>query len=644
MEPKCTVMLGQEFLHVLSVDEARQLFFQVVQPAPLGQEEVALEALLGRVLAEPIVAPIDLPPFDRAIVDGFALRAEDTYGASEFSPRKVSLIAGPIEAGQITTREVGPGQALPIATGAMLPRGADAVVMVEDCEVKGETLVISRAVTPGSGVSFAGTDVSRGETVLWRGEVIGPADVAILAALGLCRAVVYRRPRVAIISTGNELIPAGAPLTLGKIYDANGPMLAAAVADLGCQVVRQQICPDDFDQLCHAISGVLPECDVLLLSGGTSKGGGDLSYQAVREVCRPGILVHGIASKPGKPLCLAVDEGKPVIILPGFPLSAIFTFHQFVVPLLCCLTGRRTSELPQGSARVAVTWYSESGRQEYVPVRVFPSQDVPSAWPIAKGSGSVSAFKQADGYLLVETLEEIVPAGSQRPVYWLTPESSPPDLTIIGSHCVGVDFLVGKLHDRGYRVKMLAAGSSAGLAAASREECDLAGIHLLDERSGIYNLPFLTETLELIRGYRRMQGIVFRPDDERFQGCGVNEVLHRIKTDPSCRMVNRNAGSGTRILIDRLLGGSRPPGYAVAVSTHHAVVAAIAQGRADWGIAVEWLARQSGLAFLPVAEEQFDFVVPKSRRNRPAVRAFEGLLTDVEVRAQLGRLGFRFDE
>ncbi|MCS7237570.1 MAG: molybdopterin biosynthesis protein [Thermoguttaceae bacterium] len=631
----------QEFLTVLPPEEAWRKFIDAVNPRPLGEEQIPLADLLGRVLAQPIVAATDLPPFDRSIVDGFAVRAEDTYGATQLNPRKLALLPGRIEPGHAPTTEVDSGQAIAIATGAMLPRGADAVAMVEDCLVDENELVITRALVPGAGVAYAGTDVARGETVLWPGEIIGPADIAVLAALGMDSAIVYKRPRVAIFSTGNELLPSGRPLQPGKIYDANGPMLAAAVTQLGCQPISFGIIEDELERLSEALRRALEQCDAVLLSGGTSKGGGDLSYQAVRAICRPGIIVHGIAAKPGKPLCLAVHEGKPVVILPGFPLSAVFTFNEFVAPLLCQLSGRRAPELARQPARVAVAIHSEPGRREYVPVQVFPSAQGPLAWPVGKGSGSVSAFKQADGYLVVDTLEEIVPAGTERLVYWFGRHPAIPDLTIIGSHCVGVDLLVGKLGERGFRVKFLAAGSMAGLTAVKRGQCDLAGIHLFDEQSGQYNRPFLSEGLELIPGYRRMQGIVFRAEDPRFRALQLPEILRRIREDPFCRMVNRNPGSGTRILIDRLLQGARPPGYSVTVNTHHAVVAAVAQGRADWGVAIEWVARLNGLGFLPLAEEHFDFVVALSRRDRPAVVAFRELLADPGVRAELGRFGFR---
>jgi putative molybdopterin biosynthesis protein len=634
-------MERQEFLTVLPPEEAREIFFRRLDPKPLGTEEVPLEDLVGRVLAERVIAAVDLPPFDRAIVDGYAVRAADTYGAAEFAPRQLALLPGRIEAGQLPTAEVGPGQAVAIATGAMIPRGADAVVMVEDCQTEGTRLILQRAVIPGTGIAFAGTDVSRRETVLWPGEVVRFSTVAILAALGRTSAKVFRRPRVAIFSTGSELVARGQPLPPGCIYDANGPMLEAAVLELGCQPVPLGIVPDDFQAILSVLERALGAADVVLLSGGTSKGLGDLSYRAVAQLCRPGIIVHGIAAKPGKPLCLALHEGKAVVILPGFPLSATFTFQEFVAPLLARLAGRKVPPLRQRVVKVAHPLHSEPGRREYIPVRVFPVGEDLVAWPIVKGSGSVSAFNQADGYLVVETLEEMVPAGAKRMLLGFSELMEPPDLTIIGSHCVGVDFLVGKLHEKGYRVKTLAVGSTAGLAAATRKECDLAGIHLLDPQTGRYNEPFLTPDLELIPGYRRMQGIVFRREDARFAGDGWQTILARVVDDPSCRMVNRNQGSGTRILIDRLLGGRRPSGYEVAVNTHHAVVAAVAQRRADWGVAIQWVAEQAGLGFFPLAEEHFDFVAPKARSQRPAVRAFRELLADPTTQRELERFGFR---
>jgi putative molybdopterin biosynthesis protein len=219
----------------------------------------------------------------------------------------------------------------------------------------------------------------------------------------------------------------------------------------------------------------------------------------------------------------------------------------------------------------------------------------------------------------------------------------PADLVVIGSHCTGLDFLLGELSARGFSSKVLSVGSTGGLEAAKRSECDVAGIHLLDPLSDTYNRSFLTEALDLIPGYGRLQGIVFRSNDERFTGREMSAFVAAVLADPDCMMVNRNRGSGTRVLIDRLLGSARPAGYFTEACSHNAVAAAVAQGRADWGVAIEPVARSAGLSFLPLREEEYDFVVPKSRRGRPAVQSFVELLGNPSVRTGLAQRGFLTD-
>jgi putative molybdopterin biosynthesis protein len=260
---------------------------------------------------------------------------------------------------------------------------------------------------------------------------------------------------------------------------------------------------------------------------------------------------------------------------------------------------------------------------------------------MGKGSGSVTTFSTADGFITINAQAEIVEAGTEVEVQLLGRGVAPADLVVIGSHCVGLDLLLGELQQRGYSAKSLYVGSTGGLTAAKRRECDIAGIHLLDPNSGVYNKPFLTPDLELISGYQRMQGIVFRNGDKRFEQKDAAEAVRAALNDPACSMANRNAGSGTRILIDRLLAGAQPPGYAMQTKSHNAVAAAVAQGRTDWGVAIETVARMYGLGFVPVQEEHYDFVTPKSRRERPAVSAFRELLSDAAVRRRLSELGFR---
>jgi len=264
-----------------------------------------------------------------------------------------------------------------------------------------------------------------------------------------------------------------------------------------------------------------------------------------------------------------------------------------------------------------------------------------TAYPMGKGSGSVTTWSGADGFITIDQHVEILDAGATVSVQLLGQTLEPADLVIIGSHCVGLDLLVGKLIRHGIRAKSLHVGSTGGLAAAKRGECDIAGIHLLDPKTGAYNRPFLTDALSLVEGYGRMQGIVYRRGDMRFEGKPVEVVLKTALADPDCVMVNRNAGSGTRIIIDTLLGVHRPAGYGIQTKSHNAVAAAVAQGRADWGVAIDTVARQYELGFIQLQEERYDFVVPTTRLDRAAVRAFCSLLADDDVRGELSALGFR---
>ncbi len=636
-------MSQEQFLNVIDRDEAERRFRGAIDCQALGAETVPLADAMGRVLAEDIAAMVDVPSFDRSNYDGYAVRAADTYGAQEEEPRQLELLEEVLATGVVPTQEVAPGTAITIATGGMLPRGADAVVMVEYTETDGNALTITKAVTPGFGVSFAGSDVTGGETVLRRGQLLTSRETGVLAAIGVDEVPVWRRPVVGIVSTGDEIIEPGQPMRPGMVFDSNARILADAVRELGGQPLMLGIVHDDLDQLRERLQQALQQADVVLLSGGTSKGAGDLSYRVVSELSEPGIVAHGVALKPGKPICLAADRGKPVVILPGFPTSAIFTFHEFVAPVIRMLGGRPALQRATVDARLAVKVNSQIGRTEYLLVGLVQGQDGLAAYPMGKGSGSVTTFSQADGFVTIGRHEEIVEAGASVEVQLLGGELQLADLVVIGSHCVGLDFLLSRLQQRGFATKFMAVGSTGGLQAAGRGECDMAGMHLLDPESGEYNLPLLTADLDLIEGYGRLQGVVFRPADKRFEGRDAREAIAGVKDDPACVMVNRNQGSGTRILIDRLLGGAQPTGYAVQPRSHNAVAAAVAQGRADWGLAIEWVARHAGLGFLPIEDERYDFIIPKSRRDRPAIAALQELLAEPSVREELKRMGFNLE-
>lgn len=627
-----------QFLRVLSRDEAEAAFHAALRPEPLGPEDVPLDALAGRVIARDVEAPVDAPPFDRSLVDGFAVRAADLVHASGAEPCRLVLNPETIACGTPPALTVAPGTATPIATGGPMPRGADAVVMIEHTDPEGAGIAVSRAMVPGAHVGFAGSDIARGQVVLRQGAVIGAREVAMLAAVGLDRAPVWRRPRVAVLSTGDELAVPGQPLPPAAVYDSNGPVIVAALRENGCEAAHLGIVPDDRAALEAAVREAFAAHDAVILSGGTSKGAGDLTTEAIGGLGRPGIVAHGVALKPGKPLCLAVCDGKPVVVLPGFPTSAMFTFHELVAPALRIMAGLPPRSEARVTAALSLPLPSELGRTEFAMVALTQGPEGLAAHPVGKGSGAVTAFAQADGFVTVPALTGSLAPGTRTEVTLFGTGIAPPPLAIIGSHCIGLDAVLGRMAGQGALPRVLASGSQGGLAALARGECDIAPIHLLDPATGAYNAPFLTEGMRLIPGWRRMQGIVFRPGDPRTEGRGAAEALAALLADPEALMVGRNPGSGTRALLDQMLAGARPPGYWNHPASHNAVAAAVAQGRADWGMAIRPVAEAMGLGFLPVADEHYDFAVWQAPRDAAAIAAFEAALAGSGDR--LRKMGF----
>lgn len=391
------------FLRVVSLEEAKKVIENLNLKPKV--EEVPLEEALGRVLAEDVVSPIDVPPFDRATVDGYAVRAEDTFMASEASPVRLRVV-GEVHAGDSPRIALEGGTTVYISTGAPLPEGADAVIQFEDVEREGDEVVIYKPAYPGLGVMKRGADISAGKLLLAKGTRIGFKETALLSAIGLSGVKVYRRPRVAVISTGNEISLPGEPLEPGKIYDINGRAVADAIRELGGEACFLGVSGDDAKNLARLILQGVADCDMVILSGGASGGMRDLTSSTIEKLGK--VYVHGIAIQPGKPTIIGEVDGKPVFGLPGYPTSCLTNFTLLVAPLLRKLIGRE-SEVRKVKKRLAHKVFSVKGRRQFLPVRIEGDKAV----PILKGSGAVTSFIDADGFIEVPENVEILEAGEE---------------------------------------------------------------------------------------------------------------------------------------------------------------------------------------------------------------------------------------
>lgn len=387
------------FRDLIPFEDARRILLENV-PVIEDAEEIPLEDAPGRVLAEDIKARQDVPPFDRAAEDGYAVIAEDTFGAGQYSPKEFRVV-GRINTGEYRDIEIGSGEAVEVATGAMLPRGANAVVRVEDTEREGDRLLVYRAVHPGFDVAPRGEDIKMGETVLEKGEFLTPARIGAIAALGIPRVKVFRKPRVAILPTGDELIKPGEELKPGKIYDVNSFTLSAVVKENGGIPKVYPYVEDNVEDIEKKLKDAL-ENDIIVFSGGSSVGERDLLIDVVSRLGR--VLFHGVQIKPGKPTWAAIVEGKLVLGMPGFPTSCLNDAYQFLALAL-----RKMASLPPRTerivkARMARRITSTLGRQQFFTVRL----EKGIAYPAYKTSGAITSLANSDGYIVIPATVDLV--------------------------------------------------------------------------------------------------------------------------------------------------------------------------------------------------------------------------------------------
>ncbi len=614
----------KEFRKLVTINEAKR----IIQSLDIRPDitEVDIENALGCILGEDAVSEVDVPPFNRASMDGYAVHASDTYLAREDKPVRLGLV-GSIPAGINPDFYIRKGEAAEIATGAVMPEGADAVVMVEYTSAD-KDLYVRRPVSINENVMQAGADIMVGERVLKKGMPLGEREIGVLAAIGKKKVSVYGI-NVGIISTGNELVEPGSELNAGKIYDINSFSLSCGVKECGGTPLRYGIVKDDESEIKKILMEASQKCDIILSSGSTSAGSGDIMYRIIEE--NGIVLAHGIDIKPGKPAIIGKVFGKPVFGLPGYPASSLIIFNEFIAPLIRKMTGKNEVRM-QTKAKSAARIRSE-GRTQLLPVGIVRGY----AYPIEKGSGAITTLSEADGFIEIPSTVEMIDAGEPVNVTLFgKPETV--ELLFVGSHCLGFDTIADLT---GLKIRVINTGSSGGFNAIRNGTADIAGVHLLDE-SGIYNIPFLERfginNAVIVKGYLREQGLIVK------KGSNITKFEDII----NARIINRNTGSGTRMITDlELMNVAKQrgisfeelknsiDGYYTEAKTHSAVAAAIKLGKADVGVGIRAVAELNGLGFIKIADEEYDFVIPQKLLNGMEIRRFLEVLCSKEFREKL---------
>jgi putative molybdopterin biosynthesis protein len=618
-------------LAVVSLARAHELWRRALDEAevgPVAAEMVDVIHARGRVTAAAIAAARSWPHYHAAAMDGIAVTAADTVGASESAPRRLGVAR----------------DAEFINTGDALPAGRDAVVKIEEVAVCGSEVEITCAAAPWSNTRPAGEDLVVSETVLPPGHVIRPVDVAALIAGGVTQVAVRRRPRVAVIPTGSEVVEPGAPLAPGQIVDFDSHLLAGLLAARGCEAVRWNIIPDDREALGAAIAQAAHGCDAVAMIAGASAGTRDYTARALADLGR--VVVRGVAMRPGKPVILGLVESTPFIGVPGYPVSAVICFEQFVEPLVTRWLGVAAPVEQVRKAVISRDLPSVAGSEEFVRVRLGEVGGRLVAVPLARGAGLITSLVRADGVVRIPALSEGLSEGEEAACALRVPEQTlSATILVTGSHDLSLEALDGGLRRArpGMRLASTHIGSQAGLGALRGGYCHAAGTHLLDPDTGDYNVAHVRRLWEpgqvsLVTVALRQQGLVVAPGNP----LGLQRWQDLAR--PGLRFINRQRGAGTRVLLDYELrragvAASAIEGYRREVYTHLAVAAAVQSGAADVGLGIAAAAQALGLGFVPLAQERYELAVATAGLAREPLLALLAALNEEEFKRTLQSLG-----
>ncbi|MEP7134087.1 MAG: molybdopterin biosynthesis protein [Chloroflexota bacterium] len=657
------------YLHDIPLAQAQARLREALQDAGLwrvlGVETIPLdENALGRVTTEPIWAKVSSPHYHASAMDGFAVVSELTSGAQPSTP---------------LVFELKEESAKYVDTGDPLPDWANAVIPIENVEsldgdgqithdIRGpKSIRIRAAVAPWSHVRPLGEDIVATQLVLPAGHVLKPVDLGAIAASGHQEIKVARKPRVAILPTGTELVPIGSKLKAGDILEYNSLVLAAQVKAMGGEPTRYPITKDDFDLICERVQEAAQDHDIVLLNAGSSAGAEDFSAKVVEKLGT--LLIHGVAVRPGHPVILGLINRQsktvnrqsnveiasgtsaprndiPIVGVPGYPVSAALTIDIFVEPLIAKWLGRRPLELPTETAILTRKLVSPAGDDDFVRVVVGKVGEKLLAAPLARGAGVITSLVQADGLALIPSGTQGIEAGEQIQVrLYRTRTEIEKTILAIGSHDLTLDLMAQFLAEHDRRLASANVGSQGGLVALRRGEAHLAGSHLLNPETGEYNISYIRQYMpnipvKVIALVGREQGLMVRQGNPK----GIKSLGDLVSSDGSQkRFINRQRGAGTRVLLDyHLKSMTITPesivGYNQEEYTHLGVAAAIASGRADCGLGIAAAAQALDLDFVPLFQERYDLVIPKQFADDELLAPLFSLLADSDFRTAVSQL------
>ena len=615
------------YLKTIPVEEAREKYFtrvsEIIKPA---SETIPVIDSLDRITKSAVYARYSSPLFNASAMDGIAVRAEDTKGASETTP--------------VLLKE---DQYVVVDTGDPIHNPFDAVIMAEDIVETDEGVRITASAAPWQHIRPIGEDIVAGEMILPRNHKIRAIDIGVLLSAGILDIEVIKRPEVAVFPTGTEIIEPGTEIKEGSIIESNSRMFENMITVAGGIGHRFPPIIDDYDEILQKVSDAVDKYDMVIINAGSSAGTEDYTVHVLRELGE--VIVHGVAVKPGKPVILAIVRGKPVIGLPGYPVSAYIGFENFVTPLLAMMGRRPESSVETVEAHISKRLVSSLKHREYVRVKVGKVGDKFVAAPLARGAGAAMSLVRADGFCVIEQNSEGVEAGEKVNIELYRSKSEIENtVVIIGSHDLILDIIADMMPEKHNNmfVSSTHVGSMGGLMALRRGEAHMAPIHLLDEETGQYNVSYVRrlfdEPMAIIKGVNRIQGIMVKKGNP----LGIKGI--EDLTENGIRYVNRQRGAGTRVLLDHLLkekGISTEDinGYEREMTTHMAVAAAVASESADAGMGVLSAANAMDLDFIEVAYEEYDFAVPVRFLETPHIKAFIDILQSEEFKAKLEEMG-----